>query len=800
MSGIIKDLLHALRLLRQAPGFAAAAVATLALGIGANTVIFTAVESFLLRPLPLKDPDRLVVLHQTAPTTRQPSSVAWPDYQDWRAATDVFQDSAALQIETFNFSFEGQPERVRGARVTGSFFGVLGLPPLHGRAFLPSDQDSSAPPAVLSHDFWRARFAADPSIVGRPLFVDGVSHTVVGVMPAQVRFPPGFSDVWIPLRPNAKAAGRGNHFLSVIARLQPGKSPADARTRLETIAARLSAEFPDSNKDWSAAVTPLAELFARGPRRALSIISVAVFLVLLICCANVACLLLARSASRTREIAVRAALGAARTRLLRQLLSESLVLSLLGGAFGLLLARWGIDALAASLPAALLPMGGLSLNPRVLAFAFAASCFTGILFGLVPAWRGSIADVHSALKEGARTTSASPARARLQSVLVVAEVALAVLLLISAGVLLTSLRRLQQVDLGFNRQGLLTAEISLRSAAPRDTAQFYEQLLARLQAIPGVSAAAAVNWLPMTNDTRRAFAINGVPSDPAQRLGAGFRVASPDYARTLDMRLLRGRFFSEQDSSSALPVVVVNSSFARRFFPEMDPLGRRVALFTSPSELGRWMTVVGVSSDLRHNGPGADPQPELFVPLAQNSIDSMYFAVRAASGDPAALAPAFRATVQSLDPNLPISLLRPMDRLIADHLAPPRFTSAMIGLFALVALLLATLGLFGVISYLIGHRTHEFGVRLALGAASADLLRLVVRRAAVLTGFGVLLGLAGGFAVTRVLRSVLFDDIRPDPVVFLVTAALLFAVAIAASLLPLRRTLRLDPLRALRSE
>jgi putative ABC transport system permease protein len=565
------------------------------------------------------------------------------------------------------------------------------------------------------------------------------------------------------------------------------------------LAQRLATAWPDTNRGWTVRLLPLQDFLRRGPTRLLSVLFGAVVFVLLIACANVASLLLARSVVRSQEVAVRSAVGASRWRLLRQLLAESLLLSVAGGAAGLLLARWGVDVLAASLPAGLLSPNALRMDAAVLAFTLAVSVGTGLLFGVLPALRLSHADPASILREGGRSAAVGASSTRMQSMLTIGEIAVAVTLLVGAGVLLAGLSRLQAVDPGFRADHVLTAEVSVRSAGartPETRAAFFQRAVDAIAAQPGVDAASAVTWPPMTSDTVRPFDIAGRAGE--QPLGAGYRVATEHYAQVMGMRVRRGRFLAATDTAAALPVAVINETMARRAWGAREAVGERLAVRGGPGAAPRWMTVVGVMADVRHLGPGQDPEPEVFVPLAQDPPESVYLAVRTA-GAPAAFAPTLRATLRQLDPDLPLSLVRPMEQVVADFLGTGRFTGTLLGGFALLALLLSSMGLFGVVSYVVNQRAHEFGVRLALGATGGDLLKLVLRRALLLTGTGTVVGLAGGLAVSRLLRAGLMGDIRPEPGVFLGVTAALVGVALLASVVPLRRVLRADPLHTLRA-
>jgi putative ABC transport system permease protein len=802
MNSVAADVKYAFRLFRKSPGFAAVAVGTLALGIGANTVIFSGVEAFLLRPLPVPEADRIVFMRQMLRRTGALYGVAYPDLLDWKSGASALQHVAGVGIDTFNLTGDGEPERVRGSRVTADFFSVFGVPPAAGRVFSASEDQPGAPPVVLISEALAQRRFGGLDAVGKPLHLDGRTHMIVGVMSQRMRFPMGFCDLWVPLATNTALSGRGNHFLAAVGKLAPGATLAQAEKQLDGVSRQIEAAYPESNKDMTVRIVPLARQISSGPRQAILVLWTAVAFVLLICCANLANLTLARSIHRTREFAVRQAVGASRWRVLRQVLVESTTLALTGGAAGLALATWGIDLLSANLPAVLVPMGGFTLNARVLLFTVGLSLATGMFFGLLPAVRTLRSQAADALREGGRAMAGGRVRNRMASALVVGEVTLAVTLLGGAGLLLQALVRMQGTDMGIEPRNVLTAEIAPKSEKYRDPVQqslAVTNLLSRLGAAPGVVAAAAVNFPPMTNNRSRAYAVDGHSAlDGTRPPVADYRVATPDYAAAMGLTVIRGRFISGEDRFNASPVVVVNQRFAEREWPGQNPIGRQVSLYTAPGKLGPWRSVAGVIGNVRHAGPGADPNAEIYVPFEQESQSSLYLVVRT-KGDPAAFASSMRSIVRSADADLPLALVRPMERVIADGLAPARLTTGLLAILSAAALLLAAMGLYGVISYLVARRTHEFGVRIAMGATSARLLRLVLRRSLVLTGSGTLLGLLAAWGVSRVLAS-LIGGVRPDVFVFAGVAAVLAGVATLAAWVPLRRALTAGPLNALRSE
>ena len=790
------DLKHAARVFRKSPGFTGVAVATLALGIGGNTVVFTAIESFLLRPLPLKEPERLVFMKQVENRTGELIPVSRPDFADWMVSTSSFESLTAFHIDTFNVSDRGSARRIRGARVSSEFFHVLGVAPELGRSFLPGQDRENSDALVLSHSLWVREFGSRPDVIGRRINVDGAPRTVIGVMPPELKFPGDFSQLWLPLDSFGAKDDRGARHLVVVGRLRQGVSIGEARLELETIGKRLETSYPATNRGIGVRVTPLHEQLVYGAKRALMVLFVTAVFVLLISCANIANLLLARSFVRDREIAVRMAVGAGSAVLLRQMLAESVLLAIAGSGAGLLVAAWGIAALANVLPPVLQPMGGLTMDVRVLGFCAVLTVLTTLLFGLLPARRILKPDLVDALRSASPRTRGAGTN-RTAGALVIAELAIAVLLVVSAGLLIGWLRKARSAELGFCPDRVLTAEIAITSGKYRDVPErslFLNQLLARLDSTPGVVAASAVNWPPMTSDTACRFVIEGRKT-PDHLPVAYYRVATPKYAGVMSIPVLRGRFVTEADASNAEPVVVVNDRLARVWWPGEEVLGKRLALADGSGRPGPWATVVGVLGNIRHSAPLAEPLPELFFPLAQRPQNSLYLAIRT-SGNPAAFARTLESVTEGLDPDLPLNLVRTMTHVIDDQSAASRITAALMTIFSAMALLLAAMGLYGVMSYLVARRSHEFGIRLALGATSGNLLRLMLRRALALTAAGAALGLLLAWGAARAL-SAAFEGIHADPVVFGVVATLLSAVVLFASWVPLRRALAAGPLSAL---
>ncbi|HEV3469189.1 MAG TPA: ABC transporter permease [Pyrinomonadaceae bacterium] len=814
MKTLWHDLKYAVRVMLKQPGFTLVAVVTLALGIGANTAIFTVVDAALLRSLPYRDPERLVHLweaKQNRDFDRREAS--YPDFLDWRAqTTEVFEGVAGYVNRGYTLTGEGGPERVMGAAVTANFFDLLGVRPAHGRAFREGeDEPGAAAVAVLGHGLWQRRFGGDPKVVGREVTLNGESYTVVGVLPADFQFARvGSTDLWTGLRPTPNfATPRYMHWLNVVARLRPGVTMEAARARLDAVGRVIAAADPGAHKGTALVAVPLHEEVVGQVRPVLLAMLAAVSLVLLIACANVANLLLARGAARRKEVAIRTALGASRWRLVRQLLTESVLLAGVGGALGLVVALWGVDLLVAAIPEAqLLQMPylrGLSLDPGLLLFTAALSLATGVLFGLMPALDASRADLQEAMKEG-RRASGTKRSGRLRAALVVSEVAVALVLLVGAGLLVKSLLRMLSVDPGFRVENLLTMRVNLtpqRFAGDTDGSQraaFFEELLRRAGNLPGVEGAAAVSNLPLSGDGG-----TGTPSVVGREEPAGgwseahLRVVSPNYFDVMGVRVQAGRGFTERDRVGTSPVILVNRTFAERNFGGEDPTGQRVTFrFTQgqpPFE------IVGVVGDEKIKSLDAQTTPVIYFPMLQGPDSSAALVVRTAS-DPEAMAGALRGELRALDPDAPLFGVRTMERVISDAPATfmRRYPAYLIGVFAAVALILASVGIYGVISYAVTQRTHELAIRAALGARRADLLRLVLRQGLALALGGVAAGILGALALTRLLSSLLYGVSATDPSVYAGVSLLLLAVVLVACLVPARRATKVDPMEALRYE
>jgi putative ABC transport system permease protein len=793
-------------MLVKTPGFTLVAILALALGIGANTAIFSVVNGVLLRPLPFKDPDRLVWAQGADLTTGETGGkISPPDFLDYREQNRVFEHFAAVQYISFTLTGDAaEPERVTGARVSADFFETLGIMPVKGRAFLAEEErEGSNRVAVISHGLWQRRFGADPNLVGKTVDLSGQSIVVVGIMPAGFQFPSEV-EVWSPIPFGGKETSmRRTHFLDAVGRLKPGVKIADAQADITSVARRLEQQYPETNTNYGMGLTLLPEQIVGEMRRTLFVLLAAVGFVLLIACANVANLSLARGASRGKEIAIRVAMGASRSRVVRQLLTESILLAALGGVLGLLLAVWGVDMLVALSPEDLPRVKEVTIDPRVLSFSLLISILTGVLFGLAPALsfsRGG--DLNETLKEGGRASGAATGHNRMRSLLVVAEVALSLMLLVGAGLLIKSFLKLSKVETGFDARSVMTMRISLpqtKYTEPQRRAAFYEQLLERTRALPGVEAAGVISELPLSgqnNDTY--FTIEGKPpaAPGSEDRLANFRTASPDYFRAMGIPLIRGRFFNDGDREGAPHAVIISETFARRFFPDEDALGKRLTI-----DLGEPWTgeIVGVVGNIRHFSLATEPFREMYMNIAQTPRGSVNLVVRTRS-DPAALTAAIKQEVQGLDRDLPIYNPKTMEQRVSESAAAPRFRTLLLALFAALALVLAAVGIYGVISYSVTQRTHEIGIRMALGAGRRDILKLVLGHGVVLTLIGVAIGLVGAFMLTRIMATFLFGVSATDPLTYTLVSLLLLAVALVACYVPARRAMRVDPMVALRYE
>jgi putative ABC transport system permease protein len=801
------DLRYALRSVFKQPVFSAVVVLTLALGIGANTAIFTVVNAVVLRPLPFQNADRLAMIWTTK-DTNQEQPLSFADFNDLKNQTKSFSAVGAAS-PLWNFTLTGgpEPEPLQGMYVSANMFELLRVAPERGRNFSgDEDRIGGAPVAIISHSLWERRFGADQNIVGKPITLSGVTGTVIGVMPASFQLLDPAAEVWVPLSQNQFASSARNvRLLSAVARLADDLKPAAANSELSTIAASWAAQYPDSNGGVAMRVVPLHQQVTGKFRPALLLLLGAVSLVLLIACANIINLMLVRSAARQKEIAVRAALGAARRRLLRQLLTESITLSLIGGAAGVLLGSWGVQALLALNPIPLPPYNQIRLDFTVLGFTLAASVITGILFGIAPAWQTLKFDLHTALKEGGRASIADSGQRRLSSLLVIAETAMAMVLLIGAGLLLKSFAHLLDVKPGFVTENVLTMQVGLPNASyrePQKRAAFLQQLERSLSGAPEVASVGFVTRLPLMsalNNVTTFLAIEGREVPVAERPEIDFRRASTGYFQTMGIPLLKGRLVTEQDITNNTGAVVINDAMAKRFWPGEDPVGKRISTATSSGQQTQWQTIVGIVGSVRHLGLDVEPRPELYYHTNSNPPFGPVVVIRT-TGDPQRVISLARAKVRELDRDVPISNVNTMEQLVAQSVAQRRFGMFLVGIFAALALVLAVVGIYGVVSYSVAQRTNEIGVRMALGASTTDVLKLVLKQGMTLALIGVGVGLAGAFAVTRLMIALLFDVKPTDVATFATVSVGLILVALLACYVPARRAMKVDPLVALRYE
>jgi putative ABC transport system permease protein len=791
MSSVLDDVRYAIRGLFKSPTFALVALATLGLGIGANTGIFSVVNAVLLRPLPYADADRLVV-----------AGMSLPDFRDVREGVKAFDDISVWASNLYNLEAGDDTEQVTGAVVSERFFPMLGVRPVAGRTAGAGEERQAL--VVISHRLWTRRFAGDPAAIGQTLRLSGDPHTIVGVMPPEFQLPVSHFELWVPMdsamnRAPEQVDNRSLRIFRTIARLREGTTLAAAQAEVDAVSSRLATAYPDSNTGVRFVYQPLQERLVGDVRLALLVLFGVVGFVLLIACANVASLSLARTTARQREMAVRVALGAGRWRLVRQMLTESLVLAAIGGALGLMLAAWMIDSLVPLVADRLPRADSIALDGMVLLFTAAASAVTGVVFGLAPALQASRTNLNESLKEGGRGTAGSARGQRLRAGLVVAEIALALMAVIGAGLLLRSFSELTRVDAGFDPERVLTLNVQMIDRDAPARAVTAARILERLATLPGVEAAGGNTGLPpMTAQRGTRFEVEGQPdANPDERF-AYFMAASPGYFRALGSRLVGGRAFDERDRSGAQPVVIVSSGLARRVFGDEDPVGRRLKL-VNREQSPEWRTIVGVVGNVRYNGLDDGYESAIYTPFSQTPFLWTYLMIRTA-GDPALMAASVKAAVREVDPALSPAAVRPMTELVADSVAQPRVNATMVGMFAALALLLAAAGVHGLLSYSVEQRRHEIGVRVALGAKPGDVVRVVLGQTLRLATVGVGLGLLGAFAFGRVMSGLLFEVSATDPATFAAVSALLALVALAASYIPARGAMRVDPMAALRAE
>lgn len=806
LTTVARDLGYAIRMLRRQPSFAAVLIFTLSLGIGGTTAIFSIFEAVLLRPLPYADEERIVMVWETEPAEGVEKKVGTPgNFQDWRTANTTLDYLSGVAEYGATMTGQGDPVRVEGRRVSAGVFTALGVVPMLGRPFAVEDEQSGHDVVILAHHLWQQHFGGDPSIVGRRVTVNDVPRTVVGVMGPDFRLPRGHDDLLIPLIFSAwERQARGSHWLMAIGRLKPGVSLAEAQADMNVIATRLAADYPRWNAREGLLVEPIREEMVGDLRRPVLVLMGAVLLVLAIACINAANLLLARAAARHQEMAVRLALGAGRTRLVRQLLTESVLAALLGAAGGGVLAWLGVFGLAAVLPESLAQVRDVSINASVLLFAGAAAIVTGTLFGLAPALQLSGRRPATALQDETRT-STSRGVARTGRMLVAIELALALVLLVGAGLFIQSFARLTRVETGFQAESVLTFRIDLprsRYANPAAWSPFFDELMARLGAEPGVEAAGAISWLPLTTSGgSNALFVEGWPlPGPGEESYVVYRLVTRDYFKALRIPLIAGRTFDSTDGPRTGLVVVINETMARRYWPGESPLGKRVSFMRQPVAPRDWMTVVGVVGDTKQGSLAEPIDIEMFAPDTQeaNWFPPSHVAVRTA-GDPLSVAEAARRHVHDLDPLMPVADVQTLDRVVSANAAPSRFNTILIGAFSGMALALAAVGVYGLLSLSVALRQREIAVRTALGAAPSEIARLILKEGLVLATAGIAIGLVAAAALGRGVEALLYDTRPSDPTTAALTAALLLAVALVACYLPARRAARLDPVVAMRN-
>ncbi|HEV2915198.1 MAG TPA: ABC transporter permease [Pyrinomonadaceae bacterium] len=820
MATLLQDLRYGARVLWKKPGFTVLAILTLALGIGANAAMFSVVNAVILRPFPYASPDRLVMVWETQQQLGLPYMFASPpNYADWREQNHSFEEMAAFTTRDFFLAQQQQqeeePARVWGAQVSATLFPLLGVSPALGRAFSPEEDrgdGSGAQVVVISHGLWQKAFGGDPSLVGRNITLDNQSYTVVGVMPQGFKFPPGIAlegnaptqqaELWTPLATDLKGSQRSAHYMTVIARLKEGATMESARADLDTIGRRLEQEYQSSNAGWSITLVPFDQQVLGRIRPVLLTLLIAVGFVLLIACVNIANLLLAQGAGRQKEMAVRAALGAGRWRLIRQLLTESFMLALMGGVAGLILATWGIDLLLSLAPGDIPRLEEVGIDARVMGFAFAVTLLTGVLFGLVPAFGASTPNLLRWLKESGQAAGHAPSQRFMQSALVVIEVALSMVLLVGAGLLARSFLRLQGVDPGFQADRAVSMRVTLPRVKYSERVQraaAFAEMEKRLGTTPGIEAAGFALEAPLAGDQQGTeLLIEGqTPPPPGQEQHTSFTFVTPGYFRAMGIPLLGGRAFSERDTPESTQVVIINEALARRYFPTEDPIGKRVFVGFNEEEARQ---IVGVVGAVRYNALSEEANPGVYTPYSQVPWSrTMTLMVRSAAAPSAVLA-TVREQLRAVERDAPIYDVKTMNEIVGESIARPRFSALVLGIFAGAALVLAAVGLYGVMAYSVTQRTREIGIRMALGAQARDVLRMVVGQGLKLIVTGLLIGVIGALLLTRLMKSLLFGVSAVDPVTFCAVSVLLTVVALLACYIPARRATRVDPMEALRYE
>jgi putative ABC transport system permease protein len=818
MENLLYDFRYGFRTLMKNPAFSVVAILAIMLGTGANSAIFSVVNAILLRPLAFNEPDRLVMVwgnNVKSGVPQYPLSVL--DFLDYREHNQVFEQVASFAYEDFNLSAGEEPEHYPGSIVSANFFSLLGVNPTVGRAFAPEEDQAGADRVViLSNGLWKRRFGADPNLVGQTILLNGASFTVVGVMPSNFQSPNAQDNpqIWVPMsfdggdpfRLPASAGGsefknRTHRFLIGVARLKPGVTISQAQADMETVARQIEQQYPDINTGLSVNIVSLHKQIIGNIKPALLVLLVAVGSVLLIACANVANLLLARAAGRQKEFAIRAALGAGRLRLIRQLLTESLLLALIGGALGLLFAFAGIKLLLSLNPPNIPRLGEINVDGRVLGFTLLVSILTGVVFGLVPALQASRPDLNETLKEGSRGSTGGRGRQQVRGLIVISEVVVTTVLLIIAGLMIKSFWSLQNVNPGFNPANTLTMMVNLAPAKYSETHQvrdFYDVLLKRIETLPGVQSVGAVTNLPLTSTVVRfRFTIDGrPPATPGERLVATTGAVNSNYFRAIGIPLLKGRYFTEQDRDKSPPVIIINDTMARRYWPGEDPIGRRMTL---PSLGGISREIVGVVGDIKHSGLDTESGAQMYLPYPQQPWNFMSLVVRAQS-DPTKMAGAVRHEIAALDTNQSAYDVKTMQQVVSESVSQPRLYTLLLGVFAAVAMILAAVGIYGVMNYLVTQRIHEIGIRMALGAQASHIFKMIVGQGMLLVLIGVVAGLVAAFLLTRIMESLLFGVSARDLATFLGIPIVLAVVAFLSIYIPARRAMRVNPMVALRQE
>ena len=819
---MLNDIQYGLRQLIKNPAFTLIAALTLALGIGANTAIFSVVNALLLKPLPFPNPQELTAFGMTSKRVKDQTdlgSLSYPDFFDFRAQNRTLSSMAVFRVRPSAVTNAEGAASVLGVKASAEFFDVLGVKPIMGHTFTQADEKAGGGPGgfkiIISNDFWKKQFGGEANLLGRTIELDRRKFTVIGVMPAGFQFPIQADpiDFYVTIAEDAAnpdgnkpaTEERGSHSLDAIARLKPGVTIAQAQADLATIAANSEKQHPDTNSYFGVAFRPLREELIGDVRPALYVLFGAVLCVLLIANANVANLLLARASVRGKEIALRAAVGASRARIIRQLLTESLLLAGLGGLFGLLIAQWGTEALIRTVPQNIPRISNIQLDAAVLVFTLVVSLATGVIFGLVPAWQASNVDLNTALKTGTRTGTGGEHKHRLRNALVMAEVALALILLVCAGLLIQSFARLGRVSPGVQTERLLTARIQLPSVAyPKNEniIAFFDQFLPRIRALPGVESASTIVPLPLSGSNMvTSFDMEEHPLPDGQQNGAPVRIVATDYFKTMGIPVRQGRVFNEHDQMNSAPVVIVNERFANKFFPGQNVIGKRIKPGFSADDKGEKMReIVGLVGNVKHLSLKNDDSPEMYLPRTQIPFDIVSLVVRTRVSDPTALTSAIRNELAAMDSSIPLTSVRVFDEYISRALARPRFNALLLSIFAGTALLLTAIGIYGVLAYSVAQRTNEIGIRMALGAAQSNIFRLVVGQAMTLVAISLTIGLIGAIGATRLLTSLLFGVGAWDPITFASIVVLISFVAFLAAWLPARRASRVDPVIALRAE